>query len=221
MTTLTATSLGELAAAANREHLACEAAYGSAIEHAFRAGEHLLAAKAEVEHGEWLPWVQASFDGSERTARAYMRIAREANRQTSADMSIDEALRMLSTPRDDDPQPVDAEVVDGEPVDDTELPRRTALDALRESGDLEAKERELREKHERREAESFPRTGVERATLRQIRDALAGAQRSFDHSLSRDISDWTRAEALTRAARSYREAAESAEGLATMLRSAL
>ncbi|MFN2468242.1 MAG: hypothetical protein ABR521_08975, partial [Gaiellaceae bacterium] len=39
-------SLGQLAAAANREHLACDHAYGAAIRHALRAGELLLAAKS-------------------------------------------------------------------------------------------------------------------------------------------------------------------------------
>ncbi|MCA1698139.1 MAG: hypothetical protein LC790_04230, partial [Actinobacteria bacterium] len=51
-------SLGELAAAANHEHRACEQAYGAAIEHALRAGELLLAAKSEVKHGAWLTWVE-------------------------------------------------------------------------------------------------------------------------------------------------------------------
>ena len=51
-------------------YLACEQAYGSAFKHAFRAGEHLLAAKEEVAHGDWLPWVEVNFDGSRRTAQA-------------------------------------------------------------------------------------------------------------------------------------------------------
>jgi hypothetical protein len=220
MTTLTTTSLGELAASANREHLACEAAYGSAIEHAFCAGEHLIAAKAEVAHGAWLPWVKENFAGSYRTAAAYMQVAGDPKLQSAATFdSLASALKTVAVPREsDDPEPVDAEVVDAEP--EAEAPR-SVVDMLRESGDLDEVERELEEEEARLAQDRFPRSGVERATLRQIRDALAGAQRSFDHSLSRDISDWTRAEALTRAARSYREAAESAEGLATMLRSAL
>ena len=62
MTALTEThSLGELAAGANREHLRCEAACRSAIEHAFRAGEYLIAAKEEVAFGEWKRWLDANF----------------------------------------------------------------------------------------------------------------------------------------------------------------
>jgi len=98
---------------------------------------------------------------------------------------------------------------------------RSVLDMLREEGGLEEADDELRQEDARREEMAWPRTGVERTTLRQIRDAKAAAERSLEQALRRDVSDWTRAEALTRAARSYREAAESAEGLATMLRSAL
>ncbi len=98
MTALVETRLGELAAGANREHLACEAAYGTAIEHAFRAGEHLLAAKAEVEHGAWQPWVEENFTGSYRTAAGYMRIARESNVQALADLGIERARAAWRSP---------------------------------------------------------------------------------------------------------------------------
>jgi hypothetical protein len=219
MTALVETRLGELAAGANRDHLACEAASGTAIEYAFRAGEQLLAAKAEVEHGAWQPWVEENFIGSYRTAAGYMRIARESNVQALADLGIERALQELATPRDVDPEPVDAEVVDAEPAE--EGAGRSVLDMLREEGGLEEADDELRQEDARREEMAFPRTGVERATLRQIRDAKAGAERSLEQALRRDVSDWTRAEALERTAKALQEAGELANGLATMLRSAL
>jgi hypothetical protein len=219
MTALVETRLGELAAGANREHLACEAAYGTAIEHAFRAGEHLLAAKAEVAHGDWMTWVEENFVGADRTARAYMQLAGEPNRQRVADSSVREALSTLAVPRERDPEPVDAEVVDAEPAE--EGSGRSVLDMLREEGGLEEADDELRQEDARREEMAWPRTGVERATLRQIRDAKAGAERSLEQALRRDVSDWTRAEALGRASKAFREASELADGLATMLRSAL
>lgn len=138
-----------------------------------------------------------------------------ANREYAAR----EALSTLAVPRERDSEPVDAEVVDAEPAE--EGAGRSVLDMLREEGGLEEADDELRQEDARREEMAWPRTGVERTTLRQIRDAKAAAERSLEQALRRDVSDWTRAEALTRAARSYREAAESAEGLATMLRSAL
>ena len=64
-------SLGELAAAINAEHTAAERTARTAIEHARAAGECLLLAKAQVEHGQWLPWLSSNCPAlSARTARA-------------------------------------------------------------------------------------------------------------------------------------------------------
>lgn len=64
------------------------------------AGELLLEAKHTVLHGEWQDWLETNFEGSGRTARAYMRIARrwdviQAKRQSTANLSISEALKLV------------------------------------------------------------------------------------------------------------------------------
>ncbi len=64
------------------------------------AGELLLEAKDTVLHGEWQDWLEANFEGSGRSARAYMRIARrwdviQAKRQSTATLSISEALKLV------------------------------------------------------------------------------------------------------------------------------
>lgn len=74
----------ELAEIANREHALARQAGESMIEHAIRAGDALTAAKAQVQHGEWLPWLEKNVEASERTARAYMQVA--SNRQRVADL---------------------------------------------------------------------------------------------------------------------------------------
>lgn len=219
--TLTETySLSDLAAAANREHLACEQAYGSALEHAFRAGEYLLTAKAELEHGEWGRWVGENFDGSERTARGYMRLARVSNRQDLADLGIERALGELATPREADEAEESAgegEVVEAEPVEEEEeISADDAFAKLRESlGPLEAERLQAQEKAEQAR---FPRPGVERATVRQIRAAAAAASQGFTDATHPGYSDWSRAEALERAAGQYQEAAELCSDLAAYLR---
>lgn len=76
--------LEELALEANRRHALCREAAWAIVEHALTAGEALLAAKAQVQHGAWLPWLAANFDGSERTAQLYMTVA--ANPQRVADL---------------------------------------------------------------------------------------------------------------------------------------
>ena len=111
-----ADTLPALAQQINGEHRQCEEAIGAAVQHAIRAGELLVEAKALCQHGEWLSWLGANFEGSERTAQAYMRVAREwpkladGDPQRVADLSYREAVRLLAAPRELGPEtPDDAE----------------------------------------------------------------------------------------------------------------
>ena len=70
-------TLPQLAEQANYHHEQCTAAASNALEHALRAGELLLKAKGLVDHGEWLPWLEKNFQGSQRTAQVYMGVARD------------------------------------------------------------------------------------------------------------------------------------------------
>jgi Protein of unknown function (DUF3102) len=106
--------LGELAAGINTEHRACQAAITSALTHALRAGALLVRAKQRLPHGSWGAWLAYNFQGSDRTARAYMMVSKrraelEAKRQSSADMSLDEALRVLRPPREEAPHQAERE----------------------------------------------------------------------------------------------------------------
>ncbi len=80
----------DILAAKIREH---HKAVGAAIVHAIKAGQLLLEAKRKVGHGNWLPWLEANCEMSERTAQNYMRIAKvlgglndEAKAQRLADL---------------------------------------------------------------------------------------------------------------------------------------
>jgi Protein of unknown function (DUF3102) len=91
-------SLLELASQIKSAHRAV----GQAMLHAIEAGKLLLEAKKQVPHGEWLSWLETSCDMPERTAQAYMRIARnlgqldQPNTQRVAYLSVRDALRMFS-----------------------------------------------------------------------------------------------------------------------------
>ena len=97
--------LNTLATHINEEHRRCEEAFRSTLEHALRAGELLIEAKDGVPHGSWEAWLADNFDGSLRTAQAYMRVARGHKQfevpktQRVADLSLREAIKELSTPR--------------------------------------------------------------------------------------------------------------------------
>lgn len=76
----------ELASVANREHALVGEAVGSMVEHAIRAGEALTAVKVQVDHGHWLAWLKANFQGSVGTADLYMRL--EANSQRIENLNL-------------------------------------------------------------------------------------------------------------------------------------
>ena len=62
-------------------------------------GRCLIEAKDMLSHGEWLPWLNEQVEFSERTARNFMRLAREwTNRQTLADLGASKALTLLALP---------------------------------------------------------------------------------------------------------------------------
>lgn len=105
-------ALDTLAAEINAEHDAAERTAQTALDHARAAGERLLLAKAQVEHGQWLPWLSVNCPTvAARTARAYMQLARnwktlETKTADSANLSIDAALKLLNAP-DSDSDPLE------------------------------------------------------------------------------------------------------------------
>lgn len=65
------------AKAINREHRLAHESAESAVEHAIRCGELLRAKKDELDHGEFIPWIAAKCEFSERLARAYMQVSKQ------------------------------------------------------------------------------------------------------------------------------------------------
>ncbi len=55
-------------------HGEIEGALRTSVEKAVRIGELLGEQKAELKHGEWLPWVEANLPFTEDTAQRYMRV---------------------------------------------------------------------------------------------------------------------------------------------------
>lgn len=86
-----------LAAMANEAAAACEASGRKTVEHAIRCGRALLAAKAQVKHGEWGEWLQQHFDQTQMRATQYMAIAK-LNTCLNLDdaTSISGALRLIA-----------------------------------------------------------------------------------------------------------------------------
>jgi Protein of unknown function (DUF3102) len=96
-------SLAVLAARIRDEHEATAIALKRGIEHAFTAGELLIEAKAQVPHGQWLPWLRDHCQVSERMAQRYIRLAQhreviEANTTPLSDLTLNGALALLTIP---------------------------------------------------------------------------------------------------------------------------
>jgi hypothetical protein len=96
--------LAELRERLKDEHAAVAKALKTSLKHALTAGDILIEAKAQLEHGQWLPWLK-SCGLSERTTQRYIRLARyrttiEANPTTLSDLGISGALALLVVPRD-------------------------------------------------------------------------------------------------------------------------
>ncbi len=99
--------LGDLAQRIQTEHQAVIAATVSGLEHAMAAGDLLLKAKQQIEHGQWVDWVERHCKVSERSAQVYMRLAQnraaiESNQKRSTaadlDLSVRGALRAIAAP---------------------------------------------------------------------------------------------------------------------------
>jgi hypothetical protein len=96
--------LASLAAGIQAEHQATAASLRRGLEHAVAAGELLVEAKALLRHGEWLAWLQDHCALSDRTARLYMRLARnrsEIEQQIGnvADLSVRGAVALIAAPK--------------------------------------------------------------------------------------------------------------------------
>lgn len=62
-------------------------------------GKRLNEAKAQLRHGEWLPWLRNKVDISERSAQDFMRLAREYSKSAEiADLGASKALALLGLP---------------------------------------------------------------------------------------------------------------------------
>lgn len=68
--------------------------------HAFlEIGKRLNEAKAQLSHGEWLPWLRGKVKISERSAQDFMRLAKEYSKSAEiADLGAAKALALLALP---------------------------------------------------------------------------------------------------------------------------
>ena len=137
-----ANPMAELVQQIRAEHAAAGTAIRKGIEHARRAGELLLKAKAQCRHGGWHPWVTKNLpDLGIRQVQRYMRVASKWTELNAPDPnasgtthlpSIDGALAVLSGTAQEvpEPEPDAPELLSPATADDPE--ERDRGDRLRE-----------------------------------------------------------------------------------------
>ena len=87
-----------LIAKINTAHAEAQAYAGKAIERALEAGDLLLLAKGQVDHGQWQSWLKQHCPAiSVRTAQNYMKVAKElpVEKRSDAHLTVREALRLV------------------------------------------------------------------------------------------------------------------------------
>lgn len=96
-------SLPSLASQISALHEECQQHYKRSLSIALKIGSLLLEAKSMVRHGEWLVWLGANCELSERTAQVYMQVAKKGatleqiESADSADLTIESALNQFSS----------------------------------------------------------------------------------------------------------------------------
>lgn len=68
----------------------------TSLEKAIRVGELLTSAKAELKHGQWMPWLKENIPFSQQTANNYMRVFAERDRLKLTNIgNLSEAYALL------------------------------------------------------------------------------------------------------------------------------
>ena len=156
-------------------------------------GKRLIEAKAQLKHGEWLPWLSEKVEFSEASAQRFMQLAREyENPALVRDLGASKALVLLALPaseRENFAQ--EKHVVNGEEKSVSEMSKRELEEAIRQRklAELKAAEtaRELdRQKEATAEAEAAAEKAQEAAEVAraEVEDAksisLAAQERTAE-----------------------------------------
>jgi hypothetical protein len=99
-TTIGSNSLPDLAARIRLYHRKTSESLRESVQHAMDAGDLLIEAKAQLKHGQWLPWLSEHCAISERSAQLYMRVAKgraviEVKSAQFADLNLNQIAALL------------------------------------------------------------------------------------------------------------------------------
>ena len=138
-------------------------------------GKRLIEAKAQLKHGEWLPWLSEKVEFSETSAQRFMQLAREyGNTSLVGDLGTSKALVLLALPASERENfASEKHVVNGEEKSVAEMSKRELEEAIRQR-----KLAELERDKARRELDEQRKANEEAAAEAQKAQDAADAARA-------------------------------------------
>ena len=166
-------------------------------------GKRLIEAKAQLKHGEWLPWLSEKVEFSEASAQRFMQLAREyENPALVRDLGASKALVLLALPaseRENFAQ--EKHVVNGEEKSVSEMSKRELEEAIRQRKLAELKAAETaRELDRQKEATAEAEAAAEKA-----QEAAEAARAEVEDAKSISLAAQERTAALERELKALRE----------------
>lgn len=166
-------------------------------------GKRLIEAKAQLKHGEWLPWLSEKVEFSEASAQRFMQLAREyENPALVRDLGASKALVLLALPaseRENFAQ--EKHVVNGEEKSVSEMSKRELEEAIRQR-----KLAELERDKMQRELDEQRKANEEAAAeMQKAQEAAEAARAAVEDAKSISLAAQERTAELERELKELRE----------------
>lgn len=166
-------------------------------------GKRLIEAKAQLKHGEWLPWLSEKVEFSETSAQRFMQLAREyGNTSLVGDLGTSKALALLALPASERENfASEKHVVNGEEKSVAEMSKRELEEAIRQR-----KLAELERDKARHELDEQRKANEEAAAEAQkAQDAADAARAEVENAQGTALAAQERAAELERELKALRE----------------
>lgn len=166
-------------------------------------GKRLIEAKAQLKHGEWLPWLSEKVEFSETSAQRFMQLAREyGNTSLVGDLGTSKALVLLALPASERENfASEKHVVNGEEKSVAEMSKRELEEAIRQR-----KLAELERDKARRELDEQCKANEEAAAEAQkAQEAAEAAHAEVENAQGTALAAQERAAELERELKALRE----------------
>lgn len=166
-------------------------------------GKRLAEAKAQLKHGEWLPWLSEKVEFSETSAQRFMQLAREyGNTSLVGDLGTSKALALLALPASERENfASEKHLINGEEKSVAEMSKRELEEAVRQQKIAEAERNEARRALEAQRKE----TEEANAKVQAAQDAADAARAEVENAQGTALAAQERAAELERELKALRE----------------